>query len=848
MANSNTVNLRVALDGAKEAASGFDAVGQSLDHVRGQAVEFMKGLAGYDIFKEGLNAIKEMLGGFLDVSNATEQYSTRLQVLLGSQQEGNRLFNEMTSYASKVPFQFNDIMRSATNLAGVMGGGVDEIKQWMPLIGDLAAASGLSIEETTGQVIRMYSAGAGAADLFRERGVLAMMGFKAGVAYSVDETRQKMMDAWDSANSKFKGATTALATTWAGTMSMLEDKWYLFRDRIMKAGVFDGLKGVLGTVNDALGVVVTHMDDVKVAAGGVVAALTAGAILKAPAVIAGVATAVEALTAAMAANPIGAFTAAMATLLPVVAVAGHNIGKKFWDAVLPDARPDELTQTQRDWEEMQAQMKRKSEETASAIADSNKKIVDALFNDKDEENKLKELSTAMQEIRDRMDLAGIPDQWKQLIELEQKQRDEIEKLKDLGADKAQLGEVAAVQAIAHEKVLTDLMRQEEETRSNAEADRIEGTRKYWQAQIGESQASMESQVQDIEQWVTAAQQAYQAAENKAKGYYSQSAQWAQLLNGGRAFLNGGKAQPLDKEALVSALDSAYNSSDFTRISSVLKQAQEYMQRTGDTFNIVDHYKDLLDHVESLRDRAREAAQQQEAWADTLQSSIQTAQGQIDILKGGVGDLSKALSALSVTLDISQAQAAITQISNMIANLQTQVKNDPGANYIINFYGHGSETMPISSKIQSIQDDINTAFSSPVDQVVNFKGSGASALDSGSISEVLGKLVEAKAQLAQWDSQAWGYGSSMWAGPQKVILKSQISSYEDILRSSGYGGGSTQPVVVPSGAGGNSVTVGPIYINGQSTPEAKQLEQDIADSISTGRSPIVAALRKAGVEL
>ena len=190
---------------------------------------------------------------FVEAASTSEQYRVRLKVLLGSVEEGNRLFREMADYASRVPFEYEQIMSSATQLAGVMRGGVDEIKQWMPLIGDLAAASGLSIEQTTEQVIRMYSAGAGAADLFRERGILAMLGFQAGATYSAQETRKKLMDEWRKTNSQFRGATEELAKTWSGGISMLSDKWFSFRNQVMDAGLFDWMKSLIGVIDDDLG-------------------------------------------------------------------------------------------------------------------------------------------------------------------------------------------------------------------------------------------------------------------------------------------------------------------------------------------------------------------------------------------------------------------------------------------------------------------------------------------------------------------------------------------------------------------------------------------------------------------
>jgi len=121
------------------------------------------------------------------------------------------------------------------------------------LIADLAAAAGLGIEETTEQVARMLSSGALSADLFQQRGTLAMMGFTAGVSVSAEETKRRLMEAWQSTTSQFRGATGQLAKTWNGSMSMLADKWEEFRLQIMDAGLFDFLKAVVSTFDEDLG-------------------------------------------------------------------------------------------------------------------------------------------------------------------------------------------------------------------------------------------------------------------------------------------------------------------------------------------------------------------------------------------------------------------------------------------------------------------------------------------------------------------------------------------------------------------------------------------------------------------
>jgi phosphohistidine phosphatase SixA len=186
-----------------------------------------------------------LVKSFIDLAASTERLKARLAILFGSVKEGNKLFAELVTLAGKVPAQLTELQQSATSLAGVMKGGTEEVMRFLPIIVDLAEVSGLSIEETTGQIIRMYSAGAASADLFRERGINAMLGFQAGVSFSAAQTRKQLIAAWEDPLSKFRGAAQRASGTWDGLISMLLDGWQRFQIAVTDAGIFDFMKAAL---------------------------------------------------------------------------------------------------------------------------------------------------------------------------------------------------------------------------------------------------------------------------------------------------------------------------------------------------------------------------------------------------------------------------------------------------------------------------------------------------------------------------------------------------------------------------------------------------------------------------
>ena len=195
---------------------------------------------------------------FIQAADTAEKLQLRLGAVLRDVHAGNALFKDMAKFAGEIPFEYENVIEAATSLAGVMKGGADEVRAWMPLMADLAAVSGFTLKETQGQFIRMYAAGANSADLFRERGILAMLGFKQGVKISAADTRKQLINEWTKAGSKFKGLVDKLKNTWTGQISILKDKWFLFRQAIMSAGPFDFLKRKLMALNEKLAVYVAN--------------------------------------------------------------------------------------------------------------------------------------------------------------------------------------------------------------------------------------------------------------------------------------------------------------------------------------------------------------------------------------------------------------------------------------------------------------------------------------------------------------------------------------------------------------------------------------------------------------
>ncbi|HDM78812.1 MAG TPA: hypothetical protein ENG51_20475 [Deltaproteobacteria bacterium] len=205
-------------------------------------------LAGY----LSVRALASTAKGFVSVASSVEQYEFRLRKLLGSQAAAAAKLEEFRKYASTVPHSLNEIIEAGTTLEAF---GLNSSK-WIKPLGDLAYVMGISLPEAAQALGRAYAGGAGAADIFRERGILNIIKSFKGIddltKLTLPQFRKAMYETFTDPAGKIAGAAKEAAGTWEGQLSMLGDAWYNLRQAVMRAGVFDYMKAGLEVVVDWL--------------------------------------------------------------------------------------------------------------------------------------------------------------------------------------------------------------------------------------------------------------------------------------------------------------------------------------------------------------------------------------------------------------------------------------------------------------------------------------------------------------------------------------------------------------------------------------------------------------------
>lgn len=180
------------------------------------------------------------------VGSQVENLGLRFKFLFGSAEEGAKAFDTLTQFASKVPFSLEQISAASGNLA-VVAKDANELNDILEITGNVAAVSGLDFQTAGEQIQRAFAGGIASADIFRERGVRSLLGFKEGATVTAEETRAAFFRVFGKGG-QFGAATDEFANTLDGTISMLQDKLFKFQD-VASREFFDELKGQLGDLN-----------------------------------------------------------------------------------------------------------------------------------------------------------------------------------------------------------------------------------------------------------------------------------------------------------------------------------------------------------------------------------------------------------------------------------------------------------------------------------------------------------------------------------------------------------------------------------------------------------------------
>lgn len=217
----DTKKFKGQLAGAERQMKSF---GGSAGVAKGSIIGLAARFAPLAAAAVGVSAAFKQVGASVGAARKIQDIGVVLKNVVGDAEGGALALQQVRDIAQELPFAFEEIAGATPALATVSKD-LNELEENTRLAADIAAVTGLSFQDASSQLQRALSAGAGAADMFREKGVLSMAGFEAGASYSIDETRKKLKEFGESID----GAANDLNKTLTGSLSQAGDRFFQFQ-------------------------------------------------------------------------------------------------------------------------------------------------------------------------------------------------------------------------------------------------------------------------------------------------------------------------------------------------------------------------------------------------------------------------------------------------------------------------------------------------------------------------------------------------------------------------------------------------------------------------------------------
>lgn len=189
--------------------------------------------------------------GAIQAASDIETFQIRLQNLIGSQRQANQSIENLRKFATRVAPSLRDLVEAAATLGTVALGSATKIDVLTRTAANISAVTGLTLTQASQNLQRALSAGIGAADLFRERGVKALLESITGFANLVDAPISKVAEAFELVfgpdSQIFGQAAVDFATTLPAAISTTGDALFNFQ-AALGAAISPALLGALAIV------------------------------------------------------------------------------------------------------------------------------------------------------------------------------------------------------------------------------------------------------------------------------------------------------------------------------------------------------------------------------------------------------------------------------------------------------------------------------------------------------------------------------------------------------------------------------------------------------------------------
>jgi|9_EtaG_2_1085328.scaffolds.fasta_scaffold00737_13 hypothetical protein len=236
-------NTKAVKKAVKDVGAEFEKTGKKAKKEIGRARVATEGL------RRSLGAVRNNLllvafategarrafNGFIEARGQLEKFEARLRAMSGSAEIASRQLQVFMDIASRTPFTVEEIVQGGVQLQA-FGADAEALTETM---GNLAAFMDRSVPEAANAFGRAFAGGRGAADVFRETGILTIIDSFESLDESLNkskltltEFRIKMIEALSDPKGDIADGLNQLEGTLFQSFSNMEDAIFMFRARV----------------------------------------------------------------------------------------------------------------------------------------------------------------------------------------------------------------------------------------------------------------------------------------------------------------------------------------------------------------------------------------------------------------------------------------------------------------------------------------------------------------------------------------------------------------------------------------------------------------------------------------
>ena len=361
-------NLQQTVDQTAEKISdSFKSVGKAIEQTKAKWADWASVSTGLRNTGRIVQELGSWLRTPLEQFSRFEDAATRLAPLVGGLENAKELCAQLRDEAAIGTMSFEQLASVAGRLATVFSD-ASEIRTWATAFHDLAAGTGLDVNELVGNFVKSRASGrfeAGLMDMFAQKGVnifpelvkqtgaaekeLREMATKGELSFAEVE---KAILALATGTGQFAGQAAAMSNTFSGSVGTMIAHWHILLAEFAKP-IADTLSPMLRGLTETI----TENRSRAESLGSAVVFLSK-CLIPAAGILTGVKAAMIALNAAMAMNPFVLAAAGIATVVATIA------------ALIPETKSltEMVAESDRRWAESLREVKRAYDELGSRDA------------------------------------------------------------------------------------------------------------------------------------------------------------------------------------------------------------------------------------------------------------------------------------------------------------------------------------------------------------------------------------------------------------------------------------------------------------------------------------------------